>query len=113
MCVCLCLYAVRPAWYNDDRIGIMLLCEVALGNEHNIDDDNSSLTCAPKGYDSIVARGQNEPGKHDNVLCLFVCRRLLHLKSFVSLLFYSNFYSSVLTLLVGRQKVIQPVTQNQ
>jgi len=37
------------------------LNEVALGKEHHILQDDSSLTQAPKGYDSIVALGRTEP----------------------------------------------------
>ena len=40
----------------------MFLCEVALGKEKGITADDSSLKAAPKGYDSIVARGRTEPG---------------------------------------------------
>ncbi|XP_040262819.1 protein mono-ADP-ribosyltransferase PARP3 [Bufo bufo] len=42
-------------------IGIMFLNEVALGTEHHITQDNPSLKTAPKGYDSVVARGTTEP----------------------------------------------------
>ena len=63
-CTGMCL--VGPTRCKNDYIGIMFLSEVALGNEHNIKVDNCSLTCAPKGYDSIVARGHTEPGKHGN-----------------------------------------------
>eukprot|EP00800_Vazella_pourtalesii_P007918 TRINITY_DN2107_c0_g1_i1.p1 TRINITY_DN2107_c0_g1~~TRINITY_DN2107_c0_g1_i1.p1 ORF type:complete len:597 (+),score=136.95 TRINITY_DN2107_c0_g1_i1:61-1851(+) len=49
---------VRP---SNDRIGIMFLNEVALGNEHTITRDDSSLVKAPSGYDSVVARGTTEP----------------------------------------------------
>ncbi len=41
--------------------GVMFLAEVALGKEHSITRDDSSLKAAPKGFDSIVARGQKEP----------------------------------------------------
>lgn len=44
-----------------DRTGIMFLNEVALGKEHHITRDDSSLVVAPKGFDSIVARGCTEP----------------------------------------------------
>lgn len=40
----------------------MFLNEVALGKEHEIMHDDSSLTKAPPGFDSVVARGQREPG---------------------------------------------------
>ncbi|HKB42511.1 MAG TPA: WGR domain-containing protein [Gemmataceae bacterium] len=46
--------------------GVMFLAEAALGREHTITRDNSSLTAAPKGCHCIVARGQTEPDpKHD------------------------------------------------
>ncbi len=41
--------------------GIMFLNEVALGKEWSITRDDCSLRQAPKGYDSIVARGRHEP----------------------------------------------------
>ena len=42
--------------------GIMFLNEAALGKEHHITMGDGSLKAAPKGYDSIVARGCTEPG---------------------------------------------------
>lgn len=42
-------------------LGIMFLNEVALGKEHHITKDDPSLKTAPKGYDSVVARGLTEP----------------------------------------------------
>lgn len=42
--------------------GVMFLCEVALGKEHTITRDDSSLKKAPAGFDSVVARGSVEPG---------------------------------------------------
>ncbi|KJE95327.1 poly synthetase 3 [Capsaspora owczarzaki ATCC 30864] len=44
-----------------DRTGIMFLNEVALGKEHGIFQDDSSLRKAPAGFDSIVARGTIMP----------------------------------------------------
>ncbi|XP_034551580.1 protein mono-ADP-ribosyltransferase PARP3 [Notolabrus celidotus] len=41
--------------------GVMFLSEVALGKEHTITRDNSSLKKAPAGCDSVVARGSVEP----------------------------------------------------
>ncbi|XP_008295097.1 protein mono-ADP-ribosyltransferase PARP3 [Stegastes partitus] len=41
--------------------GVMFLNEVALGKEHTITKDNSSLKKAPAGCDSVVARGSVEP----------------------------------------------------
>lgn len=58
---------------TNDNIGFMFLNEVALGKEHHINKDDSSLTkgnrsltrfltcTAPPGYDSIVAKGWTEP----------------------------------------------------
>ena len=40
----------------------MFLCEVALGKEHGITRDDSSLKAAPQGFDSVVAKGRTEPG---------------------------------------------------
>jgi poly [ADP-ribose] polymerase len=54
----LCLTAVRP---GPGGIGIMFLNEVALGKEKHIAMDDSSLIRAPKGFDSVVARGRQEP----------------------------------------------------
>jgi poly [ADP-ribose] polymerase len=54
-----------------DNIGFMFLNEVALGKQHIITQDDSSLRIAPKGYDSIVAKGWTEPDpKKDVVLKL-------------------------------------------
>jgi len=46
---------------TSDRIGFMFLNEVALGKEHHINQDDSSLTKPPAGYDSIIAKGWTEP----------------------------------------------------
>jgi len=48
-------------------IGIMFLNEVALGKEHIITQDDSSLREAPKGFDSIVAKGWTEPDPSKDV----------------------------------------------
>ena len=52
-------------------IGVMFLAEVALGKEHSITKDDCSLKAAPKGFDSIVARGQKEPDPKDDITCKF------------------------------------------
>ena len=52
-------------------VGIMLLTEVALGKEHTITRDNSSLTKAPTGCDSVIARGHSEPGNLINFYIVF------------------------------------------
>ncbi|XP_053577093.1 protein mono-ADP-ribosyltransferase PARP3 [Bombina bombina] len=46
---------------TSQSLGIMFLNEVALGKEHHITRDDSSLRSAPKGYDSVVATGLTEP----------------------------------------------------
>ena len=86
-----CGNAVRTARYKKDNIGIMFLSEVALGKEHDITVDNWRLTCAPKGYDSIVARGQTEPGRHSSSFGQFhsagcSCMELFYLEISVSML---------------------------
>lgn len=48
--------------------GVMFLNEVALGKENHITKDNCSLKQAPKGYDSVVARGQVEPDPSQDIL---------------------------------------------
>ena len=48
---------------TSNNIGIMFLVEAALGKEHHIKQDDWTLKAAPKGYDSIVAKGRTEPGK--------------------------------------------------
>ena len=40
----------------------MFLNEVALGKEHHITRDDSSLTTPPKGFDCVIAKGRTEPG---------------------------------------------------
>ena len=48
----------------------MFLNEAALGKEHHITMGDGSLKAAPKGYDSIVAKGRTEPGRVA-INCLF------------------------------------------
>ncbi|XP_076059725.1 protein mono-ADP-ribosyltransferase PARP3-like [Oratosquilla oratoria] len=52
---------------GEKNIGFMFLVEVALGKTHEIKRDNSSLKCAPKGFDSVVARGNTEPDTKANI----------------------------------------------
>ncbi|XP_066284535.1 protein mono-ADP-ribosyltransferase PARP3-like isoform X1 [Branchiostoma lanceolatum] len=49
-----------------DNVGIMFLNEVALGKEKRITRDDSSLTKAPAGFDSVVAVGRREPDPKKN-----------------------------------------------
>lgn len=46
----------------------MFLNEVALGKEHHITVDDSSLTAPPKGFDSVIAKGYTEPGKPPHIM---------------------------------------------
>jgi poly [ADP-ribose] polymerase len=50
-----------------EQTGIMFLNEVALGKEHHIVRDDSSLVAAPKGYDCVIAKGHTEPDPKDDV----------------------------------------------
>lgn len=47
----------------------MFLTEAALGKEHNIVQDDPSLTKAPAGYQSVVAKGRTEsdPAQDANI----------------------------------------------
>ncbi|KAM3878224.1 protein mono-ADP-ribosyltransferase PARP3 [Diretmus argenteus] len=47
--------------------GVMFLSEVALGKEFTTTKDDSSLTKAPVGHDSVVARGAVEPDPSKDV----------------------------------------------
>lgn len=49
--------------HGDHYIGYMFLGEVALGREHHITNDESSLKQPPPGFDSVIARGHTEPGE--------------------------------------------------
>ena len=42
-------------------VQVMFLAEAVLGKEHYIASDDSSLTAAPSGFHSVVARGHTEP----------------------------------------------------
>ena len=56
---CGCHYA---DFKGEKQTTFMFLTEAALGNPHEINRDNSSLRKAPKGFDSVIARGSSEPG---------------------------------------------------
>lgn len=45
------------------QVGYMFLGEVALGKEYHITMDDPSLKSPPPGFDSVIARGQTEPGE--------------------------------------------------
>lgn len=53
--------ATKDPYNNHVNTGLMFLCEAALGEENCITVDNSSLTKAPTGFDSVLAMGQSEP----------------------------------------------------
>lgn len=59
------------------KTGVMFLAEAALGQEHSITQDDSSLTKAPKGYHSIVARGQKEPDPKDEITWEFDGKKVI------------------------------------
>ncbi|KAA6418486.1 MAG: poly [ADP-ribose] polymerase 3-like [Trebouxia sp. A1-2] len=46
---------------------VMFLAEAALGEEHHITRDDPSLTKAPAGFDSVVAKGHTEPDPSQDV----------------------------------------------
>ncbi|KAA0185227.1 hypothetical protein HAZT_HAZT011681 [Hyalella azteca] len=52
---------------GEKNIRFMFLVEVALGKSHEITASNSLLRAAPEGFNSIVARGRNEPDPKKNV----------------------------------------------
>lgn len=60
---------IKSAGYvcPSNNIGIMFLNEVALGKEYTITQDDCSLRKAPAGYDSVVARGSQEPDPSKDV----------------------------------------------
>lgn len=66
------MFSVRPC----KNTGVMFLNEVALGKEYTITQDDGSLTQAPAGYDSVVARGAMEPGT-----MLYPVKLILHLQT--------------------------------
>ncbi|CAB9514117.1 polymerase 2 [Seminavis robusta] len=53
----------KSAWYVSGAQGtiLMFLVEAALGKEHEILTDDPSLTAAPTGYDSVLAKGRTQP----------------------------------------------------
>lgn len=53
------------------NIAVMFLAEVALGKEHTITRDDSSLKAAPPGFGCIVARGHTEPDPQDDITWSF------------------------------------------
>lgn len=60
-------FAVGSVTVGKQQLGIMFLVEAALGKEHHIKRDDSSLKAPPKGFDSVVAQGQEDPDPKKNV----------------------------------------------
>lgn len=65
----------KSCWYaqphygvfeNENNVAFLFLVEVALGKEKSITQCDSSLTKAPAGFDSVVARGSSEPDPKKN-----------------------------------------------
>ncbi|XP_069987856.1 protein mono-ADP-ribosyltransferase PARP3-like [Penaeus vannamei] len=70
----------KSSWYvrshcgifeGESNVGFMFLVEVALGRESSITQCDGSLTKAPNGYDSVVARGSREPDPKKNKKVVF------------------------------------------
>ena len=59
----------KSAWYVRGAQGkiIMFLVEAALGKSHEILRDDSSLTAAPPGFDSVLAKGRTAPKGETNM----------------------------------------------
>ena len=53
--------------FSNDGTGIMFLNEVALGKQHVITSDDHTLKKAPHGFDSVLAKGYQEPNPNDDV----------------------------------------------
>ncbi|KAL0037752.1 hypothetical protein WJX77_010894 [Trebouxia sp. C0004] len=58
---------VSPGRKGNTLIGVMFLAEAALGEEHHITHDDSSLTKAPTGFHSVVAKGRTEPDPSQDI----------------------------------------------
>lgn len=54
----------------------MFLVEVALGQEKSITASDSSLTKAPPGFHSVVARGSKEPGEDESSFKSFIINHI-------------------------------------
>ncbi len=58
-------------------IGIMFLNEVVLGKEYQVGVGDCNYVAAPKGYDSIVARGYTEPGTGNYIILIALSLQVL------------------------------------
>ncbi|OQS05056.1 poly, ADP-ribose polymerase 3-like [Thraustotheca clavata] len=52
---------LHPCNFDGQRLGCVFLVEAALGKIHQITQDDSSLTQAPTGFDSVLAKGTVHP----------------------------------------------------
>ncbi|RHY96826.1 hypothetical protein DYB35_009578 [Aphanomyces astaci] len=57
---------VRPTHVDGHNIGCLFLVEAALGKMHEIRQDDSRLTKAPAGYDSVLAKGTLHPNPDED-----------------------------------------------
>lgn len=51
----------RTSVVNGKQHGILFLCEAPMGKMKMITEDDSSLQVAPAGFDSVIAKGRQEP----------------------------------------------------
>lgn len=55
----------------------MFLAEAALGKEHHITRDDSSLKKPPSGFDSVIAKGRQEPDPSKDTVLEFDGRKVV------------------------------------
>ncbi|XP_010223792.1 PREDICTED: poly [ADP-ribose] polymerase 3 [Tinamus guttatus] len=63
--------------YTSQRVGIMFLSEVALGEPYRITQDDPALCRPPAGYDSVLACGRTEPDPAQDEEVLLDGRKVL------------------------------------
>lgn len=61
------LASKKPAYLSWSPDNVRLQVEAALGKVHPIQKDDSSLKSAPSGFDSILAKGRQEPDDKKDV----------------------------------------------
>jgi len=67
----------RPGDMNGRRVGLMFLAEAALGDEHHITVDDSSLVAVPGGKDCVIALGAQEPDEADDAVIMIEGRKVV------------------------------------
>ena len=67
---------VSCSTFKGKNIGIMFLVEAALGQEHHITKDDSTLTAPPPGFDCVIAKGRREPNAKDDTVMSIDGRRV-------------------------------------